>query len=407
MTTETSDHPSEAISLYVIIGHARATNARAKAMLRLKNRLRKVTIVYPGTEKLGEDYWPIKPWPNPTGILSKIGLGNLKTHIDKRVLFPSHAVLFDLAMRRKLRARIEADQKAKMQVVVLTLMPPHGVAGIVPYLREHFPDVRLLVDWQDLWLHDATYANRVPAHQRIRAERLERAVVDAANINITTNRFAADKFKSLFGVTRDHVVSIPHHFDEDDAVEVDRAESSIAKVGFMGTLFKPPKVPGGRVLRAFDACANAGRDVEFHLFGGAQWRAAETLASMQNDIVHLHPHAPHKEAMANLARCDLLLITLADEENCRIIMHGKLPHYFLLGIPIIAMVPEDCFVAQAVRETNSGVVIDTSEDWGDSLARVLESYEDDPQLGCTFDQDAIEQYDWQNIQNRWLNAILN
>jgi len=396
---------SNSISLYVIIGHPRATNARAKAMLRLREHVGRVTLVYPGDTNLESDHWAIKPWPNPSGILAAFGLHALKDKIDRRILFPSNRVLFYLALRKKLRKRIEADEQAGMDVVVLTLMPPHGVAPIVPYLRAHCPNTRLLVDWQDLWLFDATYSSRIAPSKMHRAEKLERSVVHAADLNITTNEFAERLFVDLFNTQSERVTNIPHHFDSDDAASVTGSEGESVRLGFLGTLMKPPKVPGERVLQAVDACVKKGYDVEFHLFGGAQWRARPFIESMETDAVHLHPHAPHKEAIAKLSTSDLLVLTLADEENCRVIMHGKLPHYLVLQIPIIALVPDNSFVAQVVRETGSGVVIDTSQDWGDALQHVLDEFAKGTRLGCTFDMDRISEYSWQNIEKKWLSAI--
>ena len=373
-------------------------------MLALRHKFAKVVMVYPGEAAATDDTMPVRPWPNPTALLGALGLTRLKRRIDQRVLFPSNRILFYLAARRRLARTVRKDLDAGRNVCVLLAVPPHGVLPLIPYLRRHVPEARLVVDWQDLWSHDRTYLDRYPEDQQAKLRRLEQDAIAAADLNITTNSFAEQQFQKLFAVPKDGVTHIVHHFDREDAPGNTAREGKL-KIGFLGTLFKPPKVPGARVLSALDDAIDAGIDVELHVFGGAQERAEEALATLRHDFVRMHPHAPLREALRNLATCDYVLLTLADEPNCRIIMHGKLPHYLLTERPIIALVPDDSYVAHMIAETGTGTVIGTDRDWGEALVNLLTQYRRDDHRHEP-NQAAVKEFDFERLQHRWLNALV-
>ena len=101
-------------------------------------------------------------------------------------------------------------------------------------------------------------------------------------------------------------------------------------------------------------------------FEGARQRLAR-------DGTLLHGRTSHSEGIALLSQYDFLLLLLADLPNSRAVMSIKLPHYLLVGRPIIAVVPEQSAVADVVRETGTGVVIAAESDWADQLQSVLRS----------------------------------
>jgi hypothetical protein len=85
-------------------------------------------------------------------------------------------------------------------------------------------------------------------------------------------------------------------------------------------------------------------------------------------------------------------------------MHQKLPHYFLLGKPILAIVPEDSAVAQIIHKTNSGCVVPVEGDWRKSLEEFFDAYSKGSfhyQPNVT----AIEDYNWNNISKKWRKVI--
>lgn len=356
----------------------------------------------------------IEPRRNPTGILSKLGLNALKKTIDRYLHFPSARKLAVSAATPILHRLIDADLQDGFDVCVLQTTPPHDMSLLGLRLKNIFPSIRWLVDWQDLWTFDESYRNRVPRLYRKRLMRLEKTVLDSCDLNIATNSKAADVLHSRYDVPRERLTHISHPYWPDEQAEIQcaladsTAEASGRRptvIGFLGRLSKPPKVPSDRVLKAMTHAVNQNVDLEFHIFGDKSAATRNQVQELKCDSIVLHERAPHMKALLDIARCDFLLVSLADLPNCRVIMHAKLPHYLMLRKPIIAMVPADSFVAELVHRTRSGVVIDTDSDWGAELVDLVRTYEKGE---FVFDPDEAEiaRYSWDSISEKWIDAIV-
>ena len=127
-------------------------------------------------------------------------------------------------------------------------------------------------------------------------------------------------------------------------------------------------------MEAIDNLLEAGINLRLHIFGDESDSAKKAVGQSENDGVVLHGRTSHRESLRRISRCDFLLLALSDLPNCQVIMHSKLPHYLLLGRPILAIVPERSAVADIIRETGSGYVIPAGCDWGDGLKKVLQGY---------------------------------
>jgi glycosyltransferase involved in cell wall biosynthesis len=141
-----------------------------------------------------------------------------------------------------------------------------------------------------------------------------------------------------------------------------------------------------------------------HVYGGASEDAKKSLKRLHNDGVYLHGKTSHIESLRRIARCEFLLLVLADLPNSKAVMSIKLPHYLLLKRPILAIVPEKSAVADIIRETGSGYVIPAGCDWGDELKKVLQDYLNGKNLPERNNK-AIEAYSWENISKQWIEVF--
>ncbi len=76
----------------------------------------------------------------------------------------------------------------------------------------------------------------------------------------------------------------------------------------------------------------------------------------------------------------------------------------MLGKPILAMVPEKSFVANVIRETNTGFVIPPDENGVKKLAGILKKYKEDG-IHLKINEDAVERYNWVRISQKWIDTI--
>ena len=328
--------------VYVVVGQNQSSiNDRVEKVLGLSSHFRKMVLVCVGRGYAKDTILPVKPFPNPLGLLRLIGLDRLKNVLDKHLLFPSRHVLYVKAVQNKLNNAISRNVKKGERVCLVTCLPPHDLALIGLFIKRQFPETYWIVDWQDLWSYDENYFQRVPQLYRERLLRLEKEVLDNCDMNVTTNLSAKEVLEKRYDAPSWSVVSINHHFYREDllesAVEVDHfsedKKNRIVRIGFLGTLFKPPRVPGAKVLKAIDCVIDSGINIELHVYGGATEDAKKSLKHLRNNAVYLHGRTSHIESLRRISRCDFLFLVLADLPNCRAVMSIKLPHYLLLERP--------------------------------------------------------------------------
>lgn len=347
------------------------------------------------------DHVPVLPRKNPAALFRAIGLPAVAGLLDRMLWFPSRNVLYAQAVIRAIQQPIERRLHAGGQVTVMTCVPPHDVALVGLVLKRRFPEIRWIVDWQDLWTYDENYFWRVPAWYREKAKRLERDYLAEADVSVTTNEYARDVLIEQYGASPHRVIAVPHHYCEEDRPRHKRhARSSddpagAIRIGFLGTLYKPPRVPGPAIATALAGFRQQGLAVELHVYGDRK-APAEAL-----DGIFFHPWAPHRASLERISTCDQLLLLLADLPNCRAVMSIKLPHYMMLGLPIIAVVPEPSAVADIVRATGTGKVIASNENWVEALGHYLRS----GKRPRARNEAAIAQYAWPVIRRRWEDLL--
>jgi len=398
--------------IYVIIGHG-VINDRVAKVTKLNIKDSTIVLVAPVATGVAHEEVVVKPYPNPTGLFRFLSLPKFKRTIDHYLFFPSNKILYVKAVQRVLQKRIHADIKHGKQVVVLTCVPSHDLCLLGLALKQTFPQIYWMVDWQDLWSYDENYFERTPRPYRPSLLRLERRIHRMCDLNVTTNSYAKHVLEDVYGVPSGRVVAIPHHFSNDDlAVSgndttnlAQSGKQGVVKIGFLGTLFKPPRVPGTIVQQALREINASGVRVELHIHGNFPKHATtESLARMREDGLWFHGRSNHQDSVRKLMQYDFLLLLLADLPNSRAVMSIKLPHYLSLGIPIIAVVPEPSAVANIVMETGAGYVVPINSNWQAQLGTILRSARANTSALCR-SESAIQNYSWSNLSKHWIDIL--
>ncbi len=392
--------------VYVVTVHNHAVlNQRIRKLLMLRKRFDRMILICGGEETIySDDVWEIRHSINPTGVLRKLGLEPLKETIDNWLYFPSPHVLFVKAVQRALSRSIRHQLEEGAEITVVTCVPNHALGLLGLALKKEFPSLRWIMDWQDLWSHDPYYLMRVPQRHRERLLRTERSILESCDVNVTTNPFAAKVLEQQYEVPADRVVSIYHPFGDDEDVGdslCNRDRGGTVRISFLGNLFKPPKVPGDKVLEALRQVRQKGVDVELELFGNAPRDYEERLAEAG---VRRCGFIEGKEIIVRLRQSDFLLLVLEDLPSCKTIMHAKLPQYLLAGRPIIAIAPQPSAVAGIIQETSSGYVIPARNEWGEELFRLLTSYLAGAPLPER-NEEAVQRFNWRHLAPRWLEIL--
>lgn len=397
--------------VYVVVGKRQGSiNDRVLKLVSLRKYFEKLVLVTIGKRNISAEAISVKHYPNPTQILNSVRLHWLKKKIDQYLFFPSKAVMFVHRVKKILAASIAEDLKNGKQVCVLTIAPPHDISLVGLYLKKLYPQIRWIIDWQDLWSYDENYVQRIPSMYRGRMLRLEANLLRSSDLNITTNPYAKTVLEQHYKISSERVVSIAHHFNRDDLqlntfetkTSDDNDCDDVIRIGFMGILFKPPRVPGDKVLDAINRVRKSGLNVELHLFGAVPQETKQLEQSIRDRVLIIHGKASHEESLSRLERCDYLMLALSDLPNCRAVMSIKLPHYLMLGLPILGIVPEQSATGEIIMKTGSGFVIPSDGDWCEALQQILSN---NNQANLQRNEQVIESYSWENISKQWLSVL--
>jgi hypothetical protein len=399
-------------SVYVVTGR-RIINDRINKLSKLRPEFDSLKYIYPGKKYIDDYKIVIRPIPNPTKILKLISLNKLKSHLDKFLFFPSAQILFVWAIQKILDTYIYQDIQSGKNVTLLICFPPHALSVLGIRLKEKYPQIRLVVDWQDLWSYDENYFGIVPKIYHKRLYKLEKKILSVSDMNIVTNKNAKKVLEKEYRIQSNRVYAIEHHYDSEDNLELqknlkDYKNSLInnpIRIGLLGTFFKPPRVPGEKFLETMQLLKSKGIDIELHLHGRVPDEIKKKInKSNLSEVIFIHGRVGHDEAVNELFKYDYLLLLLESLPNSNAVMSIKLPHYLMVGKPILAIVPNNSAVADIVRETGSGFVIDVSSDWNEKLATIIENG-DESVKNLKRNKKNIVYYSWENISTRWLNVL--
>jgi hypothetical protein len=389
----------------------RLTNDRVRKILRLRPRFDRLQLVVRGPNRTDDEEISIRAIPNPLALLRRLKLHKLRFKLEQLLFFPNSHVLFTMVAKRRLQAAVREDLQRGKAVTLVTCVPNHENTAIGLYLKQCFPEIRWVVDWQDLWTYDANYFERVPRPYRPALQRRERDILALADCNVTTNEWARNVLRDQYDVPESRLLSVHHHFDRAElepwtgAPSPELSNGSAASgvsIGFLGSLFKPPRVPGMELMSVFRKLRDEGVAVDLHLHGRIPPELSGEMDLLERSGLVLEGGVPHNQAAHALSRYDYVLVLLSDLPNSKVVMSIKLPQYFLAGKPILALVPDSSAIADIVRCTGTGHVIPTDGDWQAELAQFLRT---GPPCTVVRNQAEIEAFSWDHLSNRWIAAI--
>lgn len=399
--------------LYLLGTKAESLTHRTRMLLKFDAFFDRIHLVSQSGSANDSQHITIPSYPNPFGVLRVMKLSSLKQFLEPYVYFPSPHILFVKPAIKHLTERLRKDLAKGNTIYLLTSLPPHDLALIGLELKRRLPDIRWIVDWRDLWSYDEFYLSRIKKIYKKRLLIYERQIMCTCDINITTNLKAKNVLESHYKIPPHKVIAIHHCFDREDFSGIQTYEPRTiekkgdkALIGFLGTLFKPPKVEGRKICDLFSALAADGVPLTLNIYGDKS-KAMQNYSKrrFQTGAIKLFPRTSHRQSLKTINDCDILLIALSNLSNCKIIMHSKLPHYLLLNKPILALVPDDSFVADTIRKTQTGVVIAVNKkECKKELKKFLNDY-----LSGTYQMKKnnaeIGKYSWENTAVLWQNAF--
>lgn len=332
-------------------------------------------------ELMGIPIHVASPRPLTPSVEDKAGRPNA-LRIAGRVLrsvlpFPDNRFRFLPAILRRAKALIEEHG---VRTVLIT-SPPNSMSLLVPLLRRWRPNLRLVLDYRDMWALDPLMTPK-SAWFRWTQKHLERWTINRADRVVSvTPAFDAWLRLQLRDPTR--VAMITNGYDEEDFQGLPLApEEGRIVIGYAGST---GGVSGpfsfGAVLEALDLVlerrpALQGR-LLLRVLGHRDPSLARSVSAMRNpDTVELAGFLPHREALGLLAHCRILLLNLFAAPGIELVYPGKTFEYLRLERPILLASPpgilRDLIVESGMGETADG---ESATEVAAALERLLDHLE--------------------------------
>lgn len=294
---------------------------------------------------------------NRTGIL-KLPM----KFIGTRILSPDPELFWYYFNRDKV---LDIIKKEKIKLIYTTSFPYSShLLGL--YLRKKMNNIRWVVDFRDEWTNNPYLRDSFFKRLRFKAEKKkELEVTSNCDYFITNTPLMLEGFLKDNEDLHNNSTFIPNGYDEEDFCQaIDKRDGQDKFViTYTGSLY------GRRNLDEFLDGLKLAIDenkidkdrLEIRIVGNIYDKVIESYSKAYNleGIMKSYGYLAHKESIQMLFNSDIILLVIGKGKGSRNFYTGKIFEYIRANRPILAIVPEDGVAADVIRETRTGLVVDT------------------------------------------------
>lgn len=307
--------------------------------------------------------------PDPAEVLDPFEWSRLLGALPKSWIDPLRRRLFmpdpETGWRNLLLHRLPAlIDRHRPDVLWSNSVPTNSLVAAGAVARER--RIPFVADFHNEWTRNMYY-NPVSASQDARHHRMEREVIEAAQVTVTLNPLHTEDLRARFPSSRIETIE-----NGCDPVDYDLAPPEFTKrpivLTYAGTVY------GHQSPEPFlRALAGTGRtDVEVRVVGDAyrQFSAGKWPFKVTSE-----GHLSHRELGAVFSASSAFFLCL--EPPAARQLPAKLYEYLRAGRPTFAIVPKDGAADRWLRGTPAGVAVDsgTPDVWTPALKKFLDEIE--------------------------------
>lgn len=263
---------------------------------------------------------------------------------------------------------------------IITTGPPHSIHLIGLNLKKRNPSIHWIADFRDPWSEwDLLDTLSLTGWARAKHCALEYEVLTKADRVVTIAPFHV---KRLVALSRRNIDLITNGFDEEDFDQITQSENekfTIRHIGIVDELRDPrPVMKAIRFLCQQQPDLTGNIKVEFIGNVNSNFRAFITADPVLSQFVNFVGPVPHTDLLRIYGQTDLQLLVLAHTAIAPGNLPGKFFEYLASGNPILTIGPIDGDAAQVIRETNSGVIHERTDEQGlmDSLMKFYQDWKE-------------------------------
>lgn len=239
---------------------------------------------------------------------------------------------------------------------IITTGPPHSLHLIGLKLKKDL-DIKWIADFRDPWT-DIDYFHQLPLTEKSKKKhhQLEQEVLKKADASIVIGK----TMKSNYDEYSDDIHVITNGYDSeknnDSKVILDK-KFSITHIGLMNADRNPKAL-----WKALSELSNENKefqnDLEIKLIGKLAEEVDEELLKYQFKNVTKINYVPHTQVQQYQRNSQILLLAVNKVPSAKGIITGKIFEYLQAKRPILAIGPEDGDLAEILKETNAGFIVD-------------------------------------------------
>ena len=243
--------------------------------------------------------------------------------------------------------------------VIVSTGPPHSMHIIAKKLKKK-NDIPWLADFRDPWTNIDFYDElKLSKRADAKHHKLEFSVLKNSNVVTVISSGMREDFLNIYNRNYD---VIPNGFDESDVeknneIKLDK-KFTIAHIGSM-VKSRNPIVFWKSISELINENENLENDIEILLVGSVDFSIKKSIEEFNlKQFVNYVEYLPHDEIIKVQRKTQVLLLIINNTPNAKLVMTSKLFEYMASGRPIICIGPEDGDAAQAIKDTNTGLVSD-------------------------------------------------
>lgn len=244
--------------------------------------------------------------------------------------------------------------------LIITTGPPHSTHLIGLRLKKKF-DIKWISDFRDPWnevyYNNLLYKTRWVTNKDVK---LEQAVLDYSDVVLTIGpsmqALLSKKVNKKNKVTYIYNGYDPELF-KNATVERNTSSFTICHIGIMSD--SQPITPFLKALsKLFKAQPELSKYLKFVAVGKVSPLNIKEIKEIVPELnFELIEYVPHKEAIQHMVNANLLLNSLAETENSKLLISGKLMEYIASGNPILCLGNPQGDAAALLNSFNDSVIL--------------------------------------------------
>ncbi len=285
--------------------------------------------------------------------------------------------------------------------VIISTGPPHSMHLIGLKLKKQL-GIKWISDFRDPWT-EIDYFKQLPLTKKAieKHHQLEQEVLINSDMVIVVGETMKQKYLKH----NKRIKVLTNGFDTFQTSLTQKLDSSfsITHVGSMNS-DRNPKILWKVLKEMCDTNSDFKNDLKIKFIGEIDDSVIQDIKVFDSKTVERIPYVDHKDVNSYQVYSQILLLSINNVPSARGIITGKIFEYLQAKRPILAIGPEDGDVADILKNTNAGIIVDFNNKIK-LRASILDFYNKYKKGNLHVKLGSIDQYYRKNITSQLAQVI--